>query len=68
VVRVADRKDRRAYSVKLTPAGRRAFADMATVHEGWVAELLKDISAQDKGQLITLLSQMKQHLNGSEDR
>ncbi len=68
VVRVADPKDRRAYSVKLTPAGRRAFADMAAVHEGWVAELLKDISPQDKGQLIALLSQMKQHLNGSEDR
>lgn len=68
VVRVADPKDRRAYSVMLTPAGRRAFADMAAVHEGWVAELLKDISPQDKGQLIALLSQMKQHLNGSEDR
>jgi DNA-binding MarR family transcriptional regulator len=68
VVRVADPKDRRAYSVKLTPEGRRAFADMAEVHERWVAELLKDISPQDKGQLIALLSQMKQHLNGSEDR
>ncbi len=68
VVRVADPKDRRAYSVKLTPAGRRAFAEMAEVHEKWVAELLKDISPQDKGQLITLLSQMKQHLNGSEDQ
>ncbi len=68
VVRVADPKDRRAYSVKLTPAGRRAFAEMAEEHERWVAELLKDISPQDKGQLIALLSQMKQHLNGSEDR
>lgn len=67
VVRVADPKDRRAYSVKLTPAGRRAFAEMAEVHERWVAELLKDISPQDKGQLITLLSQMKQHLNGAEE-
>jgi DNA-binding MarR family transcriptional regulator len=68
VVRVADPKDRRAYSVKLTPAGRTAFGEMAAVHEGWVAELLKDISPQDKGQLIALLSQMKQHLNESEDR
>jgi DNA-binding MarR family transcriptional regulator len=68
VVRVADPKDRRAYSVKLTPAGRQAFAEMAEVHERWVAELLKDISPQDKGQLIALLSQMKQHLNGSDDR
>ncbi len=68
VLRVADPKDRRAYSVKLTPAGRRAFAEMAEVHERWIAELLKDISPQDKGQLITLLSQMKQHLNGAEEQ
>ncbi|MES2129583.1 MAG: MarR family transcriptional regulator [Pseudomonadota bacterium] len=63
VVRVPDPKDRRAYSVKLTQAGRRAFADMAAVHEGWIAELLKDISPDEKATLIGLLSKMKQHLN-----
>jgi DNA-binding MarR family transcriptional regulator len=67
VVRMHDPKDRRAYSVKLTPAGRRAFADMAAVHECWVAELLKDISPHDKGQLIDLLSQMKHHLNEADE-
>jgi DNA-binding MarR family transcriptional regulator len=67
VVRVADPRDRRAYSVKLTAEGRRAFAEMASVHEGWIADLLKDISPADKGQLIALLSQMKTHLNGAED-
>src|SRR5215204_4316849 len=39
VMRVPDPKDGRAYSVKLTPEGRSAFAGMAAVHEGWVAEL-----------------------------
>ena len=68
VMRVPDAKDRRVYTVKLTPAGRRAFADMAVVHEGWIAELLQDISPEDKGQLITLLSQMKQHLNAPDNR
>jgi DNA-binding MarR family transcriptional regulator len=68
VVRVPDQKDRRVYTVKLTDAGRRAFADMAVVHEGWIAELLQDIPSEDKGQLITLLSQMKQHLNASDDK
>jgi len=68
VVRVPDLKDRRVYSVKLTAAGRRAFAEMAAVHEGWIAELLQDMSADDKGQLIALLSQMKQHLNTSDDK
>ncbi|WP_229518462.1 MarR family winged helix-turn-helix transcriptional regulator [Massilia sp. PAMC28688] len=68
VVRVPDAKDRRVYTVKLTEAGRRTFADMAVVHEGWIAELLQDISPDDKGQLITLLSQMKQHLNSADDK
>jgi len=68
VARVPDPKDRRVYTVKLTEAGRRAFAEMAVVHEGWIAEMLQDISPEDKGQLIALLSQMKQHLNTSEDK
>jgi len=68
VLRVADPRDRRAYSVKLTAAGRRAFAEMAAVHEGWIADLLKDMPARDKGQLIDLLSRMKQHLNDAADK
>jgi DNA-binding MarR family transcriptional regulator len=66
VARVPDPNDRRAYSVTLTTAGRRAFAEMAVVHEGWVAELLSEISADDKGTLIALLAQMKQHLNDTD--
>jgi DNA-binding MarR family transcriptional regulator len=62
VVRVPDPKDGRAYSVKLTPAGRKAFVAMATVHEGWIAELLQDVSGGDKAQLIELLSDMKQKM------
>jgi DNA-binding MarR family transcriptional regulator len=68
VIRVPDPRDRRVYTVKLTEAGRRTFADMAVVHEGWIAELLQDISPDDKGQLITLLSQMKQHLNSADHK
>ena len=68
VVRVPDPKDGRAFSVKLTPAGRKAFTLMAEVHESWVAELLQDISQEDKGQLIELLSQMKGHLYAREEK
>ncbi len=68
VVRVPDPKDGRAFSVKLTPAGRKAFTQMAEVHESWVAELLQDISQDDKGQLIELLSQMKGHLYAREEK
>jgi DNA-binding MarR family transcriptional regulator len=64
VVRVPDPNDRRAYSVKLTAAGRRTFKRMAEVHEGWITELLSGVSKTDKGQLIQLLSQVKHHLNG----
>ena len=39
---------------------------MAVVHEGWIAELLQDMPGADKGQLIDLLSQMKQHLYSSD--
>ncbi len=68
VVRVPDPKDGRAFSVKLTPAGRKAFAEMAEVHERWVAELLQDISQEDKGQLIELLSRMKGQLYAREQK
>ncbi|MES2534964.1 MAG: MarR family transcriptional regulator [Pseudomonadota bacterium] len=63
VVRTPVADDRRAYSVKLTPAGRRAFDRMASVHEGWITELMGGLSANDKGTLIQLLSEMKSHLN-----
>ena len=68
VVRVVDPKDRRSYSVKLTAAGRRAFDEMAKVHEGWIAELLQGVTPDDKSQLIELLSHMKQQLNDTIDK
>ncbi|NRR31626.1 MarR family transcriptional regulator [Oxalobacteraceae bacterium] len=68
VQRVAHPSDGRAYSVKLTPEGRRAFDAMAEVHEGWVAELLQDMPGADKGQLIDLLSQMKRHLTAGDEK
>lgn len=63
VARVVDPKDRRSFSVKLTPAGRRAFDEMAKVHEGWITELLQGVTPDEKTQLIALLSHMKQQLN-----
>ncbi|HVL77336.1 MAG TPA: MarR family transcriptional regulator [Noviherbaspirillum sp.] len=66
VVRVPDPADRRAYTVKLTPAGRRAFEKMAAVHEQWITELTGALSAQEKAKLLELLSKLKQGLNASE--
>ncbi len=64
VVRVPDPNDGRAFMVRLTPAGREAFSEMASVHEGWIEEMLRDISPEDKSRLIDLLTQMKQRLDG----
>ncbi|HAV35672.1 MAG TPA: MarR family transcriptional regulator [Massilia sp.] len=64
VTRVPDPQDKRAFAVKLTPAGKEAFAAMATVHEGWVEELLEHVPAEDKERLIGLLSGMKAGLDG----
>lgn len=62
VERVADPQDRRAFVVRLTRAGRTAFAEMAAMHEGWVAELFAGVSSADKATMIALLDTMKQHL------
>jgi DNA-binding MarR family transcriptional regulator len=67
VARVIDPLDGRAFVVRLTPAGRTAFAEMAAVHEGWVAELFRDIPAADKTTMIALLDKMKQQLNDNTD-
>lgn len=63
VERIPDPADGRAYSVRLTTAGKRAFRKMAKVHEAWIAELLGGVSSSEKEKLIQLLSRLKQHLN-----
>jgi DNA-binding MarR family transcriptional regulator len=62
VQREAHPTDRRSYTVKLTPTGRRAFKKMAATHEQWVIELLSGWSAAEKMQVYSLLAGLKQHL------
>jgi len=62
VQRVPDPSDRRAWAVRLTPAGRTAFAEMAAVHERWIDEMLADVPFDDKAALIGLLASMKDRL------
>ena len=63
VLRVPDPQDGRAFMLKLTPRGRTAFAQMAAVHQGWVADLFGDVSPDDKARMIALLDTMKRQLN-----
>ena len=67
VARVPDPEDGRAFVVRLTPQGRRAFAQMAEVHEGWVADLFADIPAADQATMVALLDGMKRRLNDNKD-
>jgi DNA-binding MarR family transcriptional regulator len=63
VVRAAHPRDRRAYSVRLTPAGRRQFRRMAATHEKWIVELFAAWTPDEQGQVQALLGNLKQHLS-----
>ena len=64
VARADDPGDRRAYTVKLTPAGRALFARMAAVHEEWVIELFSGLTSSDKAQVHRQLAKLKLHIAG----
>lgn len=62
VVRVADKQDRRATLVRLTPKGLRLFAGMAEAHAGWVEELVAGFGRQQCETLIGLLDDLRRQL------
>jgi DNA-binding MarR family transcriptional regulator len=64
VIRADNPKDRRAYIVKLTPAGRKVFKQMAEAHEAWISDLFAGLSERDVGALYKLLAQLKLHVSG----
>ena len=59
--------DRRSFTVKLTKAGRDAFADMAVAHEEWVADMFAGLSKNQQTQLHTLLGALKKNLQKQEE-
>ena len=64
VERLDEPADRRAFRIRLTRAGERAFAEMARAHEGWVVELLAGLSRREQDDLLRLLAKVKQHTVG----
>lgn len=62
VARDADPNDRRAFSVRLTPAGRAFFDKMARAHEQWVVELFGGLGLDDKSKMHQRLGKLKTHL------
>ena len=63
VVREDNPNDRRAYNVKLTPVGRKAFMRMAEAHELWIVELVGDLSEREREQFHGLLAKLKAHVS-----
>ena len=51
--------DRRAYAVRLTRKGKRAFDAMAVAHERWVIDLLGGLDAGERQRLHALLGRIK---------
>ena len=63
VARATDSADRRSFVIKLTAAGRKAFARMAARHEEWVAELFGGLTESERIELFRLLGRLKTTLN-----
>lgn len=53
--------DRRAYRVRLTPKGRKAFHTMAQQHEDWVVQAFGALTEKEIATLHRLLGKVKQH-------
>ena len=53
--------DRRAWLIRLTSSGDKAFAEMARAHEEWVVELLAGMSRRDQDDLLRLLARVKEN-------
>ncbi|HEU4517297.1 MAG TPA: MarR family transcriptional regulator [Steroidobacteraceae bacterium] len=66
VERTADRDDRRATLVRLTGAGRRAFAAMAEEHERWIVESFRALSGREMATMSALLARLKTHVRSLE--
>ncbi|MDB5967513.1 MAG: transcriptional regulator, MarR family [Polaromonas sp.] len=58
--------DRRAYRVRLTARGRKAFDEMARRHEAWIVGAFESLSPREVESLHKLLGKVKQHHNASQ--
>ncbi len=67
VARESDPGDRRAWRLRLTAAGRQAFAQMAARHEGWVVDLMRGLADTERAQLYALLGRLKSTLSATTE-
>ncbi|HEX3550039.1 MAG TPA: MarR family transcriptional regulator [Candidatus Elarobacter sp.] len=57
--------DRRVSIVRLSAAGRRAFAEMARRHEQWIVAMFAGLDEHERNALYDLLAKLKRHLNAA---
>ena len=67
VERTGVQNDRRAWLVRLTPRGKRAFRQMAAVHERWIDELFEPWSERDQQTVFRALGRLKDVLRASTE-
>lgn len=61
VERLPEPGDRRAFRVRLTRAGDKAFGEMARAHEDWIISILSGLTRKEHAQLFDLLAKVKGH-------
>lgn len=59
VTRETAANDRRAFLIRLTPPGKKAFARMAQAHEAWIKQLFGQLAPGESSQLYELLGRLK---------
>ncbi len=64
--RVAVTGDRRAWLVRLTAKGRKAFAVMAAAHEGWVDTILHKLEPDEAAEMIATFQRLSRKAGDSE--
>jgi DNA-binding MarR family transcriptional regulator len=67
IERRLDAEDRRASRLRLTAEGAREFARQSRAHEGWIAELLSQLSETERAGLHRLLGRAKSSIRESLD-
>ncbi len=65
VTREPSPTDRRTAVVRMTAEGRRAFAEMARIHEGWIADFFAGLTAPEIARLMDLLGKTKRSVRSS---
>ena len=65
VERTGVENDRRAWRVRLTPRGKKAFRQMAAVHERWIASLFDEWGERDQDHLYRLLGKLKEAIRSA---